>query len=130
MKLWKAFRFEAAHRLPYLPSNHPCSRIHGHSYRFVIHCEGELDPALGWVCDFAMLGAAGAMICQFLDHRDLNGIEGLENPTAENLAVWIWDRVKITKLGDWLTAIEVMETEGAGVRYEGALWGRTTEAAK
>lgn len=120
MKLWKEFRFEAAHRLPHLPDKHPCSRLHGHSYRFRLHVEGSVDPTTGWVTDFGgLLKAAGELITRALDHRYLNEIEGLENPTAEHLAIWIWRRVAVTQIGGMLRAVEVQETATAGVRYEG-----------
>ncbi len=125
MIVWKEFRFEAAHQLTNLPAAHKCSRLHGHSYRFRLFIDGPLDPMLGWVTDFGgLLKAAGDMICEVVDHRYLNEVEGLENPTAEILALWIWERVQCTQFGIpdavcWLAAVEVQETCTAGVRYEG-----------
>lgn len=117
-RIWKEFAFEAAHRLPNLPPEHKCSRLHGHSYRFRLHVSGEINPTTGWVVDFGgLLRAAGDMVCKELDHRNLNDIPGLENPTAEMLAVWIWKQVAVTQLT--ISAVEVMETCSTGVWYDG-----------
>jgi 6-pyruvoyltetrahydropterin/6-carboxytetrahydropterin synthase len=84
MHIFKVFQLEAAHRLPNVPAGHKCARLHGHSFRIEIHVAGEPDAQLGWVMDFADLK---------LDHHYLNDIEGLENPTSEMLARWIWQRL-------------------------------------
>jgi len=94
MELRKTFQFEAAHRLPRLPRPHKCRRLHGHSFKVEIAVAGECDPKLGWVMDYADIAAAFKPIGQKLDHRYLNEIRGLENPTSENVAVWIWRRLK------------------------------------
>lgn len=93
MHIHKVFQIEAAHRLPNVPVGHKCARLHGHSFRIEVHVQGELDPALGWVMDFADLKAAFAPLFEQLDHRYLNDIEGLENPTSEMLARWIFRRL-------------------------------------
>jgi 6-pyruvoyltetrahydropterin/6-carboxytetrahydropterin synthase len=93
MQIFKSFQIEAAHRLPNVPPGHKCARLHGHSFRIEIHVAGELDPALGWVMDFADLKAAFAPLYDQLDHHYLNEIEGLENPTSERLARWIFERL-------------------------------------
>ena len=93
VELVKEFRFEAAHFLPNVPEGHKCRRIHGHSFRGEIAVRGPLDPQLGWVMDFAELKSAVDPIVRELDHYLLNEIAGLENPTAELLAVWIWRRI-------------------------------------
>ncbi len=117
--IWKDFSFEAAHRLPNVPEDHPCSRMHGHSYRFRLEAAGDLDPTLGWVMDFAFLGSlADQLIIRELDHRTLNDVKGLENPTAEVLALWILERVKLAGIGELVTAVEVYETPKCGVRVE------------
>src|SRR5204862_632938 len=92
--IFKEFTFEAAHRLPHVPVGHKCSRLHGHSFRVALHIEGEVDQRVGWVRDFADLSAAMEPVIQQLDHYYLNEIEGLDNPTSEILAQWIWDRVR------------------------------------
>lgn len=94
MQLYKVFHIEAAHRLPNLPEDHKCFRLHGHSFRVEIHIEGEVDAEKGWVMDFADLKKAFKPLYDQLDHHYLNEIDGLENPTSENLAAWIWQRLK------------------------------------
>jgi len=93
LELVKDFRFEAAHFLPNVPDGHKCRRVHGHSFRGEIAVRGPVDPKLGWVIDFAELRDAVEPVVHRLDHYLLNEIEGLENPTAELLAVWIWRRL-------------------------------------
>jgi 6-pyruvoyltetrahydropterin/6-carboxytetrahydropterin synthase len=93
IELVKDFRFEAAHWLPNVPDGHKCRRMHGHSFRGEVAVRGEIDPQTGWVIDFADLRSAVDPIVKRLDHYLLNEIEGLENPTAERLAVWIWQHV-------------------------------------
>ena len=117
MDIFKTFQIEAAHRLPNVPAGHKCSRLHGHSFRIEIHVRGDLDPSLGWVMDFADLKAAFAPIFSELDHRYLNEIPGLENPTSERLAVWIWDRIKPSL--PLLAKIVVHETCSSGCEYTG-----------
>jgi 6-pyruvoyltetrahydropterin/6-carboxytetrahydropterin synthase len=94
MELRKTFQFEAAHLLPGLPQSHKCRRLHGHSFRVQAAIEGPCDPALGWVMDYAQIEEAFRPIGEKLDHFYLNDIPGLENPTSENIAVWIWNQLK------------------------------------
>jgi 6-pyruvoyltetrahydropterin/6-carboxytetrahydropterin synthase len=95
MELYKEFTFEAAHRLPNVAPEHKCARLHGHSYRVIVHVSGEVDPQSGMVMDFADITAAfKPIVAEQLDHYYLNEIEGLENPTSENLAQWIWQRLE------------------------------------
>ncbi len=117
MELFKAFTFEAAHRLPNVPPEHKCARIHGHSFRATIWVEGPVDPQLGWVIDYADIKAAHLPVWEQLDHHYLNDVPGLENPTSENIARWIWDRLKPAL--PMLSAVEVAETCDAGCRYRG-----------
>lgn len=93
VELVKDFRFEAAHFLPNVPEGHKCRRTHGHSFRGEIAVRGPIDPHLGWVMDFADLKRAVDPLVHELDHYTLNEIAGLENPTSEILAVWIWKRL-------------------------------------
>jgi len=116
-EIWKEATFEAAHRLPHVPEGHKCARLHGHSYRVRICARGVVDAHTGWVRDFADLTAAFEPIRQRLDHYYLNEIPGLENPTSELLARWIFERLA-KSLPD-LAAVEVMETCMSGCRYEG-----------
>ena len=94
MELRKTFQFEAAHLLPRLPKSHKCRRLHGHSFKVDIVVAGECDPKLGWLMDYADITAAFKPIWEKLDHRYLNEMPGLENPTSEDIAVWIWKRLK------------------------------------
>lgn len=117
MDIFKAFTLEAAHRLPNVPAGHKCARLHGHSFRVELHVRGPLDPQLGWVLDFAELTTAFAPLHAQLDHNYLNDIAGLENPTSENLARWIWQQLK-PRL-PLLSAVVVHETCTSGCRYQG-----------
>jgi 6-pyruvoyltetrahydropterin/6-carboxytetrahydropterin synthase len=112
MKISQAFRFEAAHRLPNVPEVHRCRRMHGHSYRVEVHLNGSVDPHTGFVVDFFAIEAAFAPLLEVLDHRCLNEVQGLQNPTAENIAIWIWDRIK-PRVGT-LAAVRVYETTELG----------------
>ncbi len=117
MELWKEFRFEAAHLLPQVPDGHKCKRLHGHSYRVRICVDGEVDPALGLVVDFAEITEAFEPIRKRLDHYYLNEIEGLENPTSEMLARWIWER--LLPALPILSQVEVGETCTSACVYRG-----------
>ncbi len=94
VRITKAFDFDAAHYLPRVPAGHKCGRLHGHSYRVILGLEGDLDARLGWVQDFGEIKAAFAPVLARLDHVCLNDVPGLENPTAENLAIHIYDELK------------------------------------
>ena len=94
VELRKTFQFEAAHLLPHLPETHKCRRLHGHSFVVDVVVKGECDPKLGWLMDYADISAAFKPIHDQLDHYYLNEIAGLENPTSENLAAWIWQRLR------------------------------------
>jgi len=94
VELRKTFQFEAAHLLPHLPESHKCRRLHGHSFKVDVVLAGECDPKLGWLMDYAEIAEAFRPIIEKLDHYYLNEIPGLENPTSENLAAWMWNRLK------------------------------------
>jgi len=111
------FRFEAAHRLPRVPEGHKCARLHGHSYRVEIAVQGPVDEASGWLIDYQLLEQAWAPVYEALDHRYLNEIDGLSNPTSEQLARWIWERLK-GPLGG-LCRVTVWETCEARCEYDG-----------
>ncbi|MGD2110162.1 MAG: 6-carboxytetrahydropterin synthase QueD [Phycisphaerae bacterium] len=113
----RSFTFEAAHRLPNLPVGHKCERLHGHSFRVELVCEGEADPRSGWLIDFAEIKRVFAPFLEQLDHRYLNEIDGLENPTAENLARWIWTRVR--PVLPPLSQVNVAETCTSRCEYRG-----------
>ena len=118
MDIFKIFTIEAAHRLPNVPEGHKCARLHGHSFRIEIHVAGDLGEHTGWVMDFADVKAAFGPIFDQIDHRYLNEIEGLENPTSEHLAIWIWNRLKPAL--PQLSEIVVHETCTSGCRYRGS----------
>lgn len=115
--IFKEFTFESAHRLPNVPPTHKCSRLHGHSYRVEIHATGPVGIESGWVQDFADLKDAFAPLHERLDHRFLNEIPGLENPTSEVLARWIWRELK--PLLPLLSKVVVRETCTSGCVYTG-----------
>jgi 6-pyruvoyltetrahydropterin/6-carboxytetrahydropterin synthase len=117
MRLTHAFTFEAAHRLPNVPQTHRCHRMHGHSYRVAVELEGVVDPHTGFVADFFDVETAVGPVLAQLDHYCLNEIEGLQNPTAENIAIWIWGRLK-TSLPQ-LARIVIYETPQCWVEYDG-----------
>ncbi len=117
MQIFKEFRIEAAHLLPNLPEGHKCRKLHGHSFRIALFVEGDVDPDLGWVMDFADIARAFQPLFDLLDHSYLNEIDGLENPSSENLAQWIWCRLHSVLPG--LSAVEVKETCTAGCKYKG-----------
>ena len=115
--IFRAFTIEAAHRLPNVPSGHKCSRLHGHSFRIELHVSGEVNAQSGWVMDFADLKAAFQPVYERLDHHYLNEIPGLENSTSENIARWIWARLK-PQLAT-LDSITVHETCTSRCTYRG-----------
>lgn len=117
MDVFRVFQIEAAHHLPNVPEGHKCARMHGHSFHVEIHVSGEVGPVTGWVMDFADLRAAFEPLYDQLDHHYLNEIEGLENPTSENLARWIWQRLHRQLPG--LSKVVVQETCNAGCVYYG-----------
>ncbi|NIN36448.1 MAG: 6-carboxytetrahydropterin synthase QueD [Gammaproteobacteria bacterium] len=117
MEIYKAFIIEAAHRLPNLPKSHKCNRLHGHSFRIEIWVHGDLDESLGWIMDFADISRVADPVIKQLDHYYLNDIPGLENPTSENLAVWIWQKLEQQLPG--LKSVSIAETCNSGCVYRG-----------
>ena len=117
IELAKTFRFEAAHHLPHVPADHKCRRVHGHSFRVTVRVTGPVDPATGWLMDYADLAAAFEPVRLRLDHYDLNTIEGLANPTSENVAAWIWERLAPALPA--LTSLTVHETCTSSCTYRG-----------
>jgi 6-pyruvoyltetrahydropterin/6-carboxytetrahydropterin synthase len=117
MEIFEEYAFEAAHRLPNVPAGHKCERLHGHSYRVEVHITGPVDDHAGWVRDFADMTCAMRPILDRLDHYYLNEIEGLENPTSEVLARWIWARLQPDM--PELSQIVVRETCTSGCVYRG-----------
>lgn len=117
MEIFRSFSFEAAHHLPNVPPEHKCRRLHGHSFQVSVRIEGPVGPESGWVMDFAAIKAACRPVHEALDHRYLNEIPGLENPTSEQIARWIWRRLDPVLPG--LSAVEVRETCTSGCVYRG-----------
>ncbi|MFM9981548.1 MAG: 6-carboxytetrahydropterin synthase QueD [Burkholderiales bacterium] len=117
MDIFKAFTLESAHRLPNVPAGHKCARLHGHSFRVEIHVSGEVDAQVGWVQDFADIKSAFQPLFEQLDHNYLNDIKGLENPTSENLARWVWDH--LAPALPLLSKVVVHETCTCGAIYAG-----------
>jgi len=117
IELRKSFQFEAAHLLPRLPKAHKCRRLHGHSFKVEIVVAGQCDPRLGWLMDYADISEKFKPIWRRLDHNYLNDIAGLENPTSEMIALWIWKRLK-PKL-PLLKEVVVAETCTAQAVYRG-----------
>ncbi len=117
MEIFKEFTFEAAHRLPNAPPGHKCARLHGHSFRVELHVAGAVGRESGWVMDFAEIKTAFQPLYDQLDHHYLNEIDGLENPTSERLARWIWRRLRPRLPG--LARVVVRETCTTGCVYAG-----------
>ena len=117
MEIFRVFQVEAAHYLPNVPEGHKCRRLHGHSFRIEVHIRGDVGVESGWVMDFADLKRAFQPLFDRLDHHCLNDIDGLDNPTSENLARWIWARLQPSL--PTLSRIVVQETCTAGCSYTG-----------
>jgi 6-pyruvoyltetrahydropterin/6-carboxytetrahydropterin synthase len=121
MRLYKDFRFEAAHALTCVEPDHPCARVHGHSYRARLTFEGPLDAVKGWVFDWGLLDGAIARCLALVDHRSLNDVPDLgKNPTCEHVARWMFDRfaIELATLPATLSSVEVQENPTAGAIYE------------
>ena len=116
-EVFREYRIEAAHRLTALPEGHRCARLHGHSFVVQLHMRCLLDEAKGWLVDFYDVDRAWAPCHEALDHRYLNEVTGLDNPTSERIAGWIWDRVK--PVLPQLARVVVKETCDAGCVYSG-----------
>lgn len=115
--IFKDFQFEAAHRLPHVPTGHKCGRLHGHSFMVRLELTGEIDQQTGWIVDFSDISKAFKPLWQQLDHHYLNDIAGLENPTSEVIARWIWHKMK--PILPQLSSIMIKETCNAGCIYRG-----------
>ncbi|MDA9020778.1 6-carboxytetrahydropterin synthase QueD [Gammaproteobacteria bacterium] len=116
MIIFKEFTFEAAHKLPLVSKNHKCFNLHGHSFKVKICLDGPINE-MGWVLDFSELKKICSPYIEQLDHSYLNEIEGLENPTSENIAIWLWVRLK--EQLEYLHSISIMETCNSGCIYSG-----------
>jgi len=118
MEIYKEFSFDSAHFLPNVPEGHKCKQMHGHTYRLRVYVKGNPGQKTGWLIDFKELKDIALPVIDQLDHKLLNDIQGLENPTAENLTIWVWDHLK--SLLPTLDHIELKETSSTGVIYNGS----------
>lgn len=117
MIIFKEFTFDSAHFLPNVPDGHKCKEIHGHTYQLTIYLKDDLHEELGWVIDFADIKRIVVPIVKSVDHKMLNNIPGLENPTCEKVAIWLWNKIKPDL--PQLCKIELKETPTSGVIYKG-----------
>lgn len=117
VRLVREYRFEAAHRLPHVPPGHKCARLHGHSFKIEVTVSGPVNPETGWFLDYGELDEIWAPLQDTLDHHYLNDVAGLDNPTSENLARWIWQRLEPSLPS--LRRVTVFETCDARCEYEG-----------
>ncbi|HEY1005581.1 MAG TPA: 6-carboxytetrahydropterin synthase QueD [Sphingobacteriaceae bacterium] len=118
MTIYKEFTFDSAHYLPFVSPGHKCGQLHGHTYRLTVFASGPVQPETGWVMDYHELKKAVEPVIIRLDHRLLNEVPGLENPTSEVLAAWLWEQIR-PRL-PLLDRIELKETPGSGVIFRGS----------
>lgn len=117
MIIYKTFTFDSAHYLPNVPQGHKCGGLHGHTYTLTVFISGKVEKKSGWIIDYTDLKNSIKPFIDILDHKLLNEIPGLENPTSENLSVWLWQMIK--PIYPDLIKIELKETPTSGVIYEG-----------
>lgn len=118
MEIFKKFTFDSAHFLPRVPDGHKCKEMHGHTYHLTVFMEGEPNKEFGWIIDFADIKKVIKPIIDSIDHKVLNNIDGLENPTCEEIAIWLWNKIKPEL--PLLSKIQLNETPTTGVIYEGS----------
>jgi 6-pyruvoyltetrahydropterin/6-carboxytetrahydropterin synthase len=123
MIVYKKFNVESARSLPNVPEMHPCYQLHGHSFKIIISVKGQLDKHTGFVTDFQEIENAFNPIKKILDHSFLNKIEGLSNPTSENICIWIWDKIESSIPN--ICEIEIKETDSTGCIYRGRKNGKS-----
>ena len=123
MIVYKKFNVESARSLPNVPETHPCYQLHGHSFKIIISVKGQLDKHTGFVTDFQEIENAFNPIKKILDHSFLNKIEGLGNPTSENICIWIWDKIESSIPN--ICEIEIKETDSTGCIYRGRKIGKS-----
>lgn len=114
-ELKQQFRIESARYLPELPEGHPCRRTHGHSFLISLKLVGPLDAKIGWVRDYHQIEQSMKPLLSQLDHRVLNEVPGLENPTSELLAKWIFDQAR--KMIPELIQVSISETPTTECSY-------------
>ncbi|EPR39852.1 queuosine biosynthesis protein QueD [Desulfovibrio sp. X2] len=124
MDIYVTLSFDAAHRLPCVPEGHKCGNLHGHTFQVEVHVSGEVEEASGWVLDFGDIKETAKPVIARLDHAYLNDIEGLENPTSENIARWLWPQLKSRLPALSCLVVRETPTSGAVFRGEGRGEGR------
>ena len=117
MIVYKKFHIESARSLPNLPDEHPCSQVHGHSFEIILKVSGELNEKTGFIIDFQEIENSFGPILKLLDHAYLNNIKGLENPTSENMCLYVWENIKPSLPN--IIEVEIKETSATGCRYKG-----------
>lgn len=117
MLIYKEFTFDAAHFLSKVPADHKCRQLHGHTYHLTVFIEGDILPDLGWVEDYGDIKKKVKSVLSLIDHKYLNDVPGLENPTCELMIIWLWN--KLTPLLPNLKRLELKETPTSGAIYEG-----------
>ena len=123
MIVYKKFNIESARSLPNVPESHPCYQLHGHSFKIIISIIGQINKNTGFVIDFQEIENAFNPIKKILDHSFLNKIEGLSNPTSENICIWIWDKIESSIPN--ICEIEIKETDSTGCIYRGRKNGKS-----
>ena len=117
MTIFKTFTFDSAHYLPNVPEDHKCRTMHGHTYKLTVYAKGHIDPDMGWIMDFSELQNKVKEILKIVDHKVLNNIPGLGNPTCENLTRWLWKEIR--ECVPLTTKVELWETPSSGAIFEG-----------
>ena len=118
MQVFRQFRFHAARHLPNLEDSHICKKIHGHTFNLTVYIKGNINNQTGFIIDFFDIDKIVTKnIIKSIDHKLLNDIADLENPTSEILCKWIWDKLK-TKISG-LNKIILSEDHGTGIIYSG-----------
>ena len=118
MKIFRTYIFHSARYIPTLDENHPCSKMHGHTFKMAVEINGPIDKKIGFVMDFYDIDKiVNNHIIKFIDHKILNEIDGLSNPSSEYLAIWIWEKLKPHL--PLLSTITISEEHGTGMIYKG-----------
>ncbi|RYZ65019.1 MAG: 6-carboxytetrahydropterin synthase [Proteobacteria bacterium] len=107
-ELKQHFQIESSRFLPNLEKSHPCSRMHGHSFKIILTLVGEADARLAWVIDYNDIQSRMKPILDRIDHRTLNEVPGLENPTSEMLTKWVYDEA--LRVLPQVTRVTIAET--------------------
>jgi 6-pyruvoyltetrahydropterin/6-carboxytetrahydropterin synthase len=112
--IWRRHVFQSAHQLPRVAPGHKCGRMHGHGFEVLLHARQDPDDAMRGA---SLLDALWAPLHDQLHLACLNDIPGLDNPTSENIAAWIWHRLQPALPG--LAWVTVYETASCGAQFDG-----------